>query len=75
MENLKIKSNQELELLIRSFKEELEDVKTEKSLVFRQTGTHVSSSKVTLQMEALTGEIENLENKILLCQQELAMRS
>lgn len=55
---------QEIKAKIKELEEELIDVKTEKELVFKQTGTHVSSSKISIQMQEFTDEIAKLESQI-----------
>lgn len=74
MEKLDKLDDAELKNKLAFFKEELKDVENEKSFVFKQSGMHVSSSKVALQMEEYNNDILALEKSIAYCLNELKRR-
>lgn len=56
------------------FEEELEDVENERSFIFKQSGMHVSSSKVVAQMEEYDAEAAVLKERIAECRGEIKRR-
>lgn len=75
MDELKKLSDLELKQKLASFKEDLEDVENERSFLFKQSGVHVSSSKIATQMEEYDADIENLNASISKYEKEIEQRN
>ncbi len=75
MDELSKLSDIELKNKLANLKEDLEDVKNERSFIFKQSGVHVSSSKVAIQMEEYDTDIEKLNASIAKCEQEFEQRN
>lgn len=74
MDKLDKLDDAELKNKLLFFKEELADVENEKSFIFKQSGMHVSSSKVAVQMAEYDADIEALQESIAYCIKELKRR-
>ncbi|AFA49131.1 hypothetical protein [Acetobacterium woodii] len=75
MDELNKLSDVELKNKLADLKEDLEDVENERSFIFKQSGVHVSSSKVSIQMEEYDTDIENLTASIAKCEKEIKRRN
>lgn len=64
MIDLKNLSDSQLNHLLVSLREELEDLKEQKSVSFEQAGLHIVSDKVNYQFKEINEEILNLEERI-----------
>ena len=74
MEELSKLSDIELKDKLAKLKEDLEDVENERSFIFKQSGMHVSSSKVVSQMEEFDADIKRLSDFITQCNAEIKNR-
>ncbi|WKY47292.1 hypothetical protein Q5O24_13140 [Eubacteriaceae bacterium ES3] len=68
MKDLTKLSDKELKDMLTNLKEELQDVEMERGFMTKQSGVHVSSSKISSQMEEFDTEIEKLKNQIKDCE-------
>lgn len=71
MTDLTTLSTEELKKRLTDLKEELQDVENERGFVFKQSGMHVSSSKIAMQMEEYDTEIKRLKSQIAACYEAL----
>lgn len=71
MEDLTKLTSEELKNRLAYLKEELQDVENERSFIFKQSGMHVSSSKIAMQMEEFDTEIKRLKSQIDACAEAL----
>lgn len=74
MEKLNKLDDLELKKKLVFFMEELNDVENEKSFIFKQSGMHISSSKVAIQMSEYDADILTLQESIAYCEKELKRR-
>lgn len=56
---------------ISDLQNQLDDTELEKSMIFRQTGLHVSSSKVAEQIKEFEKEIQGLKKQIASLQKQI----
>lgn len=59
---------------LAALKKDLADIENEKSFISKQSGMHVSSTKVISQMEEFDSEISILKKKIAECCEEIGKR-
>lgn len=71
MEDLSKLTSEELKNRLAYLKEELQDVENERSFIFKQSGMHVSSSKIAMQMEEFDTDIKRLKSQIESCAEAL----
>lgn len=64
----------ELNELLLSLEEDLDEVQMEKTMVLSQTGLHISSKKILQQSEEFNNEIASIELKIKKVQEEIKSR-
>lgn len=74
MEKFNDLADLELKNKLAFFEEELEDIENEKSFIFKQSGMHVSSSKVVAQMAEFDAEAAVLKERIAECKAEIKRR-
>lgn len=74
MDKLDKLDDEELKNKLLSLQEELKDVENEKGFIFKQSGMHVSSSKVAVQMAEYDADILALQESIAYCIKELKRR-
>lgn len=74
MESLIDLNDLELKNKCAYFEEVLEDNENERSFIFKQSGMHVSSSKVVSQMAEFDAEATALKERIAECQAEMKRR-
>lgn len=74
MEDLTKLTDEELKSRLNDLKEELQDVENERGFIFKQSGMHVSSSKISLQMEEFDADIKRLKEQMTACEDALAAR-
>jgi len=65
----------ELKKKLEAFEEELKDIENERSFIFKQSGMHVSSSKVVAQMDEFDAEALTVKEHIAECLEEIKKRN
>ncbi|WKY43915.1 hypothetical protein Q5O14_14965 [Eubacteriaceae bacterium ES2] len=71
MKDLTKLTDEELKERLASLKEDLQDTEYERGFTFKQSGVHVSSSKISIQMEEFDSEIARLKEEISACEEAL----
>lgn len=74
MENLDKLDDLELKKKLAFLKEELADIENERSFIFKQSGMHVSSSKIASQMAEFDAESVKIKECITQCSEEIKQR-
>ncbi|KNZ41080.1 hypothetical protein [Acetobacterium bakii] len=64
----------ELKKKLENLVEELKDIENERSFLFKQSGMHVSSSKIAAQMADFDTEAQTVTERIAECIEEIKHR-